>query len=222
MKPLLQNLETIVLADGAFPTHAIPLSFLNKAKQIICCDGATKSLLQYGLEPTYIVGDMDTLSDDLKKKYASIIFYDSNQDNNDLTKAICFCIKNGWDEVTILGATGNREDHSLGNLSLLADYGQVIRVQLLTDYGVFTPQYLSTVYESYKGQQVSLFSLTANTKITTKGLLYPIVDRCLISWWDGTLNESAGDNFEIITEGGKSLVFREYIKPFFTHSIARL
>ena len=39
---------TIILADGDFPRHTYPLSLLEQAERIVCCDGAALSLLRYG------------------------------------------------------------------------------------------------------------------------------------------------------------------------------
>ncbi|MDR2805015.1 MAG: thiamine diphosphokinase [Dysgonamonadaceae bacterium] len=210
MLPLLQNFQTAILADGAFPEHAVPLSFLKKAQRIICCDGAAEKLLLSGREPDYIVGDFDSISPELKRRFAAILFPDPDQETNDLTKAVRFCLQHGWKEITVLGATGKREDHTLGNLSLLLDYAQSARVQLLTDYGVFLPQRQPAVYESYRGQQVSLFSLAPATRFTTQNLVYPLNNQPLTAWWQGTLNESCGESFSIHIDCGEALVFREY------------
>jgi thiamine pyrophosphokinase len=80
----------------------------------------------------------------------------------------------------------------------------------LTDYGVFVPQLQSESYESYPGQQVSIFSLTQATLFTTQNLIYPLEERALTSWWQGTLNESSADFFSLTINQGKILVFREY------------
>jgi thiamine pyrophosphokinase len=210
MIPLIQNFKTVVLADGAFPSHRTPLSFLYQADRIICCDGATQNLLNTGLTPNYIVGDLDSISEILKDRFSSILFHNPEQETNDLTKAVQFCIKNGWQEITILGSTGKREDHTLGNLSLLTDYAEKARVQSLTDYGVFVPQLKSASYESYPGQQVSIFSLSPTLFLTTHHLVYPIKNQMLTSWWQGTLNEAASEHFTIEMKEGKALVFREY------------
>ena len=210
MIPLLQNFKTIILANGAFPKHKIPLSFLHWADRIICCDGAINNLLEIKLEPDYIVGDLDSISETIKKRFHSILHHNPDQETNDLTKAVRFCIMNGWNRITILGATGKREDHSMGNLSLLTDYGEYSQVQMLTDYGVFNPQTKSSVYESYSGQQVSIFSLTPTSFFSSSGLVYPLEKRSFTSWWQGTLNEASSNSFSIEINEGKALVFREY------------
>jgi thiamine pyrophosphokinase len=210
MIPFIQNFKTIILANGAFPTHPIPLSFLRQAERIICCDGATENLLHFGLQPDYIVGDLDSLSETLKKQFASILYPFAEQETNDLTKSVQFCIKHNWTELTILGATGKREDHTLGNLALLADYAGQIKVQLLTDHGVFVSQSETNTYESYSGQQISIFSISSESFFTFRNLVYPVENKQLNSWWQGTLNEATGQHFTIEMNGGKALIFREY------------
>jgi thiamine pyrophosphokinase len=210
MIPLLQAYQTVILADGRFPEHATPLSFLRNARRIVCCDGAAEKLVAFGREPDAIVGDFDSISEGLKQRFPAILFPDPEQETNDLTKAVGFCTQRGWKEIAILGATGNREDHTLGNLSLLNDYEKTARVQMLTDCGVFVPQCRSAVYESYPGQQVSIFSLTPTTRFRTQNLVYPLRNRPLTSWWQGTLNESEAEWFEIAIDRGEILVFRGY------------
>ncbi len=208
--PNIQDFRTIILANGVFPTHKIPLTFLQKAERILCCDGATENLLTFGLEPDYIVGDLDSLSKELSIRFADILHHNPDQETNDLTKAVEFCLKNDWKEITILGATGKREDHSLANISLLADYESSVTVQMLTDHGVFTPISSSTTFESFPEQQVSIFSLTPDTLFTTNNLQYPLSKKSLASWWQGTLNEAVGNQFDIEIDRGKVLIFREY------------
>ena len=210
MIPLTQNFKTIILADGNFPKHPIPLDFLRNAERIICCDGSTEHLLAAGLEPDYIVGDLDSISTEHKTHFAAILRHNPEQETNDLTKTVRFCVDNHWKEITILGATGKREDHTLGNLSLLCDYAEIANIQLLTDHGVFNSQTNTTTYESYSGQQVSIFAISPNTLLTFHNLAYPAVNKNLTSWWQGTLNKSFAENFTIECDYGKILVFREY------------
>ena len=208
--PHIQPFLTVIVANGDFPLHPVPLSLLHEASHIVCCDGATEALIGNGFKPDYIVGDLDSLSQDLQQRYRHCLHHNPDQCTNDLTKAVGFCMERQWNEITILGATGKREDHSIGNISLLADYAEYARVQLVTDYGVFTPLLQSGSFECYAGQQVSIFSLTPDTIFTFHGLKYPLTEQILSSWWQGTLNEALGDEFTIEMNHGKALVFREH------------
>ena len=202
--------ETVILANGSFPQHEIPLGCLRSAKRIICCDGAAQSLLEFGLEPFAIVGDCDSLTPEISVKYADRIFRSAEQDTNDLTKSVRWCSENGYRDLIILGATGKREDHTIGNISLLADYAASVNVEMLTDTGIFVPVTESIRFGCFKGQQVSIFSIDPETKITSVGLKYPLVNRKLKNWWEATLNEATGSSFELDFRGGPLIVFQKY------------
>ena len=116
--------KTVILADGNFPTHPVPLALLQGARRVVCCDGAAVKLLDAGREPDWIVGDLDSLPEPLRARFAARLAADTRQDVNDLTKAIRFCAARGWNDWVILGATGGREDHTLGNLSLLVEHAR--------------------------------------------------------------------------------------------------
>lgn len=201
-------METVILANGRFPYHKTPLGLLKNAKQIICCDGAAKNLIEFGLEPSVIIGDLDSLDADVKKKHADILIKIDDQETNDLTKAVNWCTANKINEVAILGATGKREDHAIGNISLLAEYTNKIDVKMISDYGEFIPITKTTIFESFEGQQVSLFSLNPNTIINSEHLKYPLVDYKLDAWWKGTLNESTAKQFTIKFDSGKIIVYK--------------
>ena len=84
-------MSTVILANGRFPTHPVPLSILKNATRLICCDGAANNMEAMGLTPTAIVGDLDSLSEDLKGKYSDRLFQDTDTETNDLTKAVKWC-----------------------------------------------------------------------------------------------------------------------------------
>ena len=200
----------VILAAGIFPQHPYAKKALLDANTVVCCDGAAEKLLTLDVEPHYIVGDLDSVSEETKKRFSDRLHYVESQETNDLTKAVNFCVEQGVSRVTILGATGLREDHTLANISLLADYADMLEVLLITDYGVFTAIKKTTVFDSFPGQQVSIFSLTPQTRITLNGLKYPLHEAMLDSWWKGTLNESLGASFSLTFNEGRLIIFTAF------------
>jgi thiamine pyrophosphokinase len=214
--------RTVILANGAFPSHAVPLEALRGAERVVCCDGAVEKLEEAGLSPAWVVGDLDSLGDAARARYAERLVHAAEQDTNDLAKAFRFCVKRGWHDLLILGATGLREDHTLGNLAWLADFAEELqtaaqgvppvprRVVLLTDTGVFTPVLASTQFRSHTGQQVSIFSFDPGLAVYAEGLKYALDGVRFTRWWQAALNESVGDAFKLVFEGGPLLVFQTY------------
>jgi thiamine pyrophosphokinase len=202
--------EVVILADGQFPEHTIPLNLLRSGRSIVCCDGAAMKLEAYGLEPALVIGDLDSLTENVKVKYADRLVYVPDQEHNDLTKAVHYCIEHGIEKVYILGATGLREDHALGNISLITTYAPHIKVEMHTNSGMFVPVLKTARLTSFAGQQISIFSLTPEVKLTFHNLKFPVVKRPLLSWWEGTLNEALGDWFQIEFTDGVLVVFLLY------------
>lgn len=202
---------TIILANGAFPTHPVPLQALHQAGRIVCCDGAVAPLLAATrLEPAAIVGDLDSLPPDLQARFRTILHREAGQEDNDLAKAFRFCLARQWQPIAILGATGLREDHTLGNLGWLVDFAMQADVTLLTDTGVFTAIHRACVLPCHPGQQISLFTLNGQTTLDASGLRYPVRQLCPTRWWQATLNEACGTQCEIHAAGGPVLVYQTY------------
>lgn len=206
--------KCVIVANGSFPATALPLSFLNQASFIIACDGAVAALDEKGYIPDVIVGDLDSLAASFRKRYADRIHLVEDQEINDLTKAVRYAHEAGYKEVLLLGATGLREDHTLGNISLLIEYAPMFgRIEILSDYGLFTPLLQSATLQSEPGQQVSLFSMHPSAEITTSGLRWPINQRKLTAWWQGTLNEAVGIEFTVALSGEARVIAYRTINP---------
>ncbi len=202
--------RTVILADGNFPVHPVPLAYLRKAEHIICCDGSIMNLDGTGLEAEAIVGDLDSIDHEIARKYSGRLFRDPDQETNDLTKAVRWCINKRYKDIVIVGATGKREDHTIGNISLLAEYAREVSVVMVSDTGIFTPILGSRSLNSFAGQQVSLFSVNPETEISSSGLKYELSRLKLMNWWRGTLNEATGDSFEIRFDEGAVIVYQKF------------
>ena len=125
--------DAVVVANGQFPTHEVPLSVLSQAPHIVACDGA----VIYVPHAEAVVGDGDSVPAEFHDRLIRI----DEQEDNDLTKATRYCLQRGWNNIAYLGATGKREDHTLGNISLLMRYFREYDVNgiMFTDYGFFRP-----------------------------------------------------------------------------------
>ena len=197
---------TILLANGDFPQSAELRRQLREAERVVCCDGAALALLEFGRVPDVVVGDLDSLGE-LPKELEGRVVHVGEQETNDLSKAFRHCISQGWRDLTIMGATGRREDHTLGNISLLADFArQAPSIAMLTDYGCFFPMLESGSFDAVVGQQISIFALEGGTAITSKGLKYALEDFVPRAWWNATLNEATESTVSLSFTTGKPLI----------------
>ena len=191
--------DAVIVAGGEFPTATQPLEILQSAPFVVCCDGAADRYIATGRVPDAIVGDGDSIGATNREKFAHLLHIVTEQESNDQTKAVRYLMEKGKRRIAIVGATGRREDHTIGNISLLIEYAHAgCDVCTFTDYGVFIPYNGTTTHKCRKGQQVSIFSITAK-ELSAEGLLYPIYD--FNNWWQGTLNECTSDEFTIKATG---------------------
>ena len=193
--------RVVILADGTYPSSERTLKILLNADLLICCDGAAEKAISRGVIPDFIAGDMDSMPIELQRQYSDIIRKSDNQDTNDLTKAVELAKSFSPSQVTILGATGRREDHTLGNISLLAEYAQecTFPVDMVTDHGRFFTIKDSTVFDAVPGTAISFFTFDQSLRIKSTGLEYPLDEVIFDSLWKASLN--------IVSENKVSLEF---------------
>jgi len=221
-----------VLANGAFPSVTSVSSCLALADMVVCCDGALENYLRWwrAQSPSSrcrvcVVGDGDSLRPSLLTEAAAAGLAVEHhpvaeQESNDLSKAVHFAVAQ-WRQggggggalaIDILGATGLREDHTLANISLLAYYQErypSVAFRLLSDFCAMRPMRGCCRFRSFPGQQVSLFSFTPEVPVSLRGLRYPLEGRRLRWLWEGSLNESLADSFEV--EGGLLVVCQNWL-----------
>lgn len=207
MNPDNYKFDAVIISGGEYPTAPIPLQVIEQADYIVCCDGAANHFLALGKTPQAIVGDGDSLSLENRRAYAHLLHFVPEQETNDQTKAVQFLLQQGKHKIAILGATGKREDHALGNIALTAEYARMgAEVVLFTDHGVFLPCRDTMTFPGAPGRQVSIFNISA-CGLRSEGLRYPIYD--FTALWQGTLNECLSHSFTIFAQG-EYLVFLNY------------
>lgn len=188
-----------ILCDGLFPSEPYPLYLLDSAPGVVCCDGALSKLLAHNpsARPLAVVGDLDSLSEELRAQYSALIVRESEQDDNDLTKAMRWVLRTHPEvsEIVILGATGLREDHTIGNLGLLMDYTRLFdldgrKVSMVSDFGTAFAITDTCDLHLGEGRRFSLFSADNTLRISSEGLQWPTDEVVFDAWWKATLNRT--------------------------------
>ena len=199
----------VILCDGVFPKTEYPRYLIRMADFIICCDGALVKFMRnskaiFGEErlPDLVIGDMDTLSQQMQRKYKDIIIKEEEQDHNDQTKAVRWAVNNidDLEHIYILGATGGRPEHTIGNAGLLMEYtrmfdleGRGIVMESVSDYGTMFAVNDTVSLDCGEGRQISIFSPDNTLKIRSEGLAWQTEDVVFDNWWKATLNRAVQD-----------------------------
>ena len=203
----------VIIGDGRFPKTEYPRYLIRNADFIICCDGALSKFIRnsesiFGERrlPDIVVGDMDSLSPALKKKHSDIIVKIDEQEHNDQTKAFRWAMENlqGISQIYILGATGEREDHTIGNVSLLMEYARTydlektgINVEMVSDHATIFAVTDTFEMECGEGRRISIFTPDNSLRIRSTGLEWPTDDVVFDNWWKATLNRASQDTVRL-------------------------
>lgn len=205
--------SVVIICDGKFPRSEYPRYLMMSADFTICCDGAlvkylraSKGIFGHERRPDLVIGDMDTLPSAMQKKYSDIIIKEDEQEHNDQTKAVRWALNNIDDieHIYIIGATGGRLDHTIGNASLLMEYtrmfdlaGKGIIMESVTDEGTAFAINDTTEFDCGVGRQVSIFSPDNSLRIISSGLEYPTDEVVFDNWWKATLNKASADTVRL-------------------------
>lgn len=183
-------MTNVILAAGAFPRKGSEARrILESAKRVVCCDSAADTYRRKcKREPFAVVGDCDSV----KGRYKRVVRIEE-QDTNDLAKAVRFCREQDLEDVVILGATGKRDDHSLGNVFRALDFS----LDVVTDYGRFTAFEGTRSFRLKPGASVSIFAPDSSTLMTSKGLKWPLNAVKFENLYCATLNKAISEEVEL-------------------------
>lgn len=182
----------------------------------IVADSGMEFMRRVGLVPDMIIGDFDSVKADTLdffKEQSGIVFKELNpvKDDTDTEFAIRQAISLGAKEITILGATGTRLDHVLGNVALLGiGLQEQVAIQLVDAHNrirMIDKSLYLTKAEQF-GNFVSLLPYSGEVKhVTLKGFKYSLEDYTMGSFSSlGISNEIMEEKAEILFEEGILLV----------------
>ena len=183
--------HTVILANGEFPKKdGVAWRILAAAKRVVCCDGAADAYRRrFRRWPDVIIGDLDSIPPHfLLSPFSFLLVRNADQNTNDLEKAISYCAAQGWRNPVIVGATGKREDHTIGNVFRALAYG----CEIVTDLGRFVPVCGKAAFKVRKGAAVSVFAPDPKTRMTSRGLEWVLDEVRFRNLYCATLNRTTG------------------------------
>jgi len=179
-------MRAIVFANGTVSDYEALAELRCSDDVLICADGGTRHCLPLGWQPHVIVGDLDSADAARVDAWAAagtdVEAYHPEKNQTDLELALERALREGADEIILVGALGGRLDQTVANLLILTqrDWGVPIRI---VD-GAQTAQVLrggeTLTLHGAVGSTVSAIPLSDTvTGITYTGLQYPLTDHTL-------------------------------------------
>lgn len=145
---------------------------------VIACDAGYAHAVRNGVSPDIVLGDFDSLSEDIKIPTGAI-FHPVRKDDTDTMLAARYALENGYRDITIVCALGGRLDHTYANLqtaAFIVCHGGTCVImgegEIIT---VFGPG--ERIFPVREGYAFSVFSLTDEASgVTIKGASYEVTD----------------------------------------------
>ena len=203
----------VIVGNGQFPKKEYPLYLLESADYVVCCDGALDTYLRHFRgrnlrRPDVVIGDMDSLSKKTAERFRDIAVKIDEQETNDQSKAFHYILEHfpDVDTIHILGATGKREDHTIGNLSLLMEYaremrrqdcGRTVSVDIVSDWSTAFAITDSCTLDVGEGRSVSIICQDNSLNIKSEGLVWPTDNVVFDNLWQATLNRASADRISL-------------------------
>jgi len=200
--------RAVILCDGEPPSRNLLSNEIQNGQLFIVADGGAYTVLKYNLKPDIVIGDMDSFTPE--ENYDFNILEDPDQDSNDLEKALNYALKEECTDVVVLGAAGQRIDHTLKNLSVLKQFTpKFTTIHFRDNYGKTFILPKNYTLNQPIGTVVSLFPLSGKVEgIKTSGLKYPLNNESLENGIrDGSSNEIEHTPAKISYDSGDLLIF---------------
>lgn len=210
-------MRVLILTGGSLDTEFTDRYLLDCAPQyVIAADRGMEYFRMRALTPDCIVGDFDSVSQetlDYFHKIPQIVWkqFRPEKDETDTELAMRVAFEHGARELHILGATGTRLDHVIGNIRLLHQaLTRDVAAYLVDRHNriSLTDQEMRIKKTEQFGTYVSILPFTETVEgITLKGFRYPLSGAVIRN--DVTLgisNEIVGEEASIKVERGVAIV----------------
>lgn len=205
-------MKALIVLNGEPPGEALLAWRAEEADYVVAADGGAAVLIEAGLRPDLVVGDMDSFDPD---SFAppfppSLVRREPDQDSTDLEKALHHLPgEEPPEEIILLGATGGRSDHFLTNLLVASAIPEETRVALDAD-----DEFIERVTPARpvrivgrKGSVVSLLPFATAEGVTTDGLRWELSEARLgPGLLLGQSNEAVKEEVRVSMTGGRLFV----------------
>lgn len=193
----MKEKKVFLLLNGEKPKK-IP----NLSSYTVTCatDGAYHFLKENNISVDFISGDFDSIQQ-IPENIE--VIETPNQDLTDFDKILQILFDKGFYNIDVFGASGNEQDHFLGNLHSAIQWKKKLNLTFFDNHGYYFLADKTTTIKNCKNNVISLVPFPKATNITSKGLRYQLNNETLV-FGDriGTRNTAEHHNIEIsFTEG---------------------
>ena len=192
--------KIILVLNGEIPKKNELTLILKKYDKIICADGAANKTIKANINPDFILGDLDSLQNDIINNNATNIIELPDQNLNDFQKILIWLQSKDYKTIDIIGMDGKRIDHTISNFSIILEQISNFNLTIFTASGIFYTIESQKTFKNVYNKYFSIFSPNKDNRINSLGLKYELKDKTLNNIQAGALNFANQNEVRIKTE----------------------
>lgn len=180
---------------------------------IVCADSGYSFAKKAGLTPNVIIGDFDSLKEELPQN-TEVVKLNTHKDDTDTEHCVMECIRRGYKDFLLLGSIGGRTDHTFANIATLAFLSEYNYNGIARNNGEEIRILKEGSYEmnNKKGLIFSVFPYGCESvNVTYKGAEYMLNNKTLTyNVSRGISNVFVDDEAEITINRGRAILLTYY------------
>jgi thiamine pyrophosphokinase len=199
-------MRVLGVLDGRDMAPELLLAWARSADLVVAADGAADCLLNIGVSPAIVIGDMDGMTADAS---SLTVLRDEDPGSTDCDKLLRWAREQGHGNITLTNVEGDLLDHVMSTLSSCVACHRQVRLALRRGIGwVFSGPLQINVSP---GARISLLPLTHCTGVRLHGVVWPLDNADLELGGRVSISNEATDGFVQASVGrGTAFLFAEY------------
>jgi len=205
-------MKILIIANGEIKNYDFYKDLISKSDLIICADGGVNHCVDLHVVPDYVIGDFDSIDknllEELKNNGKTKVIYDPDQNKTDLELALELVHTLNPVEINIIGAIGNRMDHTLANILCLNKINKNIKAKIINEKNEIVLVEDICELKGEKDDIVSVIPLNLVSGLTYTGLKWAVEEWQVDLGWLGICNKLTSDKGSVALSHGKVLVIK--------------
>ena len=201
-------MKALIISSGDIKNYKLLKSTVEENDYIVCADGGVNHLLKIDKLPNVVLGDLDSIEEKslkiLVEEEILIEKFPIMKDETDTELCINYLLEKGFKDITLIGVTGTRLDHTLGNIFLLKKIYKTGSNGLIVNENnrIFYTEDIIRI-KKIKNRFVSLILINeSGIVVSLDGFLYPLKKESL------EFASTRGISNEIIEEYGSIKIWK--------------
>ncbi len=174
-------MRVVIVSNGSVSRAEFLLQLIKDDDTVICADGGANQAVAMGFVPKILVGDMDSIETSVLAELSSLgqteivrVPPEKNESDTELAMDAALALQPA--EIVLTGVLGERIDHSLANIGLLARVPPSIECRIEEARETIILVRKEARIEGWPGRVVSLLPFGAQAHgVTLEGFKYPLV-----------------------------------------------